>query len=115
SAIVLVVWEPPDVGPFFPGSAVPADETVIDALREGAEETAAEGVALAEAAGFRAEAMATPEAPAWRRIVDAADECDAGLIVLGSAGHTGLSGVLLGSVAGGVAQHSRRSVLTVHR
>jgi nucleotide-binding universal stress UspA family protein len=36
------------------------------------------------------------------------------LIAIGSRGRTGLSKVLLGSVASAVAQHSGRSVLIVH-
>jgi nucleotide-binding universal stress UspA family protein len=44
-----------------------------------------------------------------------ADEHGARLIVLGSHGRSGLSGVFVGSVAAAVAQHSPRSVLIVHR
>jgi nucleotide-binding universal stress UspA family protein len=35
--------------------------------------------------------------------------------VLGSHGRTGLTGVLIGSVAEAVAAHSRRAVLIIHR
>jgi nucleotide-binding universal stress UspA family protein len=53
--------------------------------------------------------------PAWKGILQFADDQDASLIVLGSHGHSGCPDVLLGSVAGAVAAHSRRSVLIVHR
>jgi nucleotide-binding universal stress UspA family protein len=114
SAIVLAVWEPLDVNTFFPAGAVPVDESVIEAIQAAAERTAGEGASLAEAAGFKAEILATTGTPIWRRIVDVAEEQDASLIVLGSHGRTGLAGVLLGSVAVGVAQHSERAVLIVH-
>jgi len=51
----------------------------------------------------------------WRALVTLADDHDAGLVVLGSHGRTGLAGVLIGSVAEAVAAHSPRSVLIVHR
>jgi nucleotide-binding universal stress UspA family protein len=44
-------------------------------------------------------------------IIEAAEELDADLIVLGSKGLTGLKGFLLGSVARNVAKHAKRSVL----
>ena len=44
-----------------------------------------------------------------------ADDRDARLIVLGSHGRNGVADLLLGSVAGAVAAHSRRSVLITHR
>jgi nucleotide-binding universal stress UspA family protein len=113
--LVLTVWEPLDVNAFFPVGRTPIPPTVIESITKAAEDTAAEGASLARAAGFSAESMATDGAPIWKRIVDVADERDASLIVLGSHGRTGLAGVLIGSVAGGVAQHSRRSVLIVHR
>jgi nucleotide-binding universal stress UspA family protein len=54
-------------------------------------------------------------APTWKGIVEAADEQDSSLIVLGSHGRSGLADVLIGSVAEAVAAHSRRVVLNVHR
>jgi nucleotide-binding universal stress UspA family protein len=53
--------------------------------------------------------------PPGSRIVETAEELDAGLIVLGSHGRSGLGYVLLGSVATAVAQHSKRSVMIIHR
>jgi nucleotide-binding universal stress UspA family protein len=58
--------------------------------------------------------MAAEAAPAWKGITDAAGQHDASLIVLGSHGRSGLTGLVVGSTAGAAAAHSRRSVLIVH-
>jgi nucleotide-binding universal stress UspA family protein len=70
---------------------------------------------MAQAAGFRAQSLAIKEAPAWKGIARTADDHDASLIVLGSHGKSGVTGVFLGSVASAVAAHSGRTVLIVHR
>jgi nucleotide-binding universal stress UspA family protein len=44
----------------------------------------------------------------------AADERDVGVVVMGSAGRTGIPRVLIGSVSGAVASHSKRPVLIAH-
>ena len=80
-----------------------------------AEQTAADGAALAQQSGFQARGLEIDSAPTWKAIVHAAEEHDASLIVLGSHGRTGIESVLLGSVAEAVAAHSKRSVLIVHR
>lgn len=117
-AVVLTVWEPLEEMPFLGIRGVAADpeavETVIAETKAGAEHVANEGVELASAAGFDARAVIASGDPAWRQIVEVAEEQDASLIVLGSRGRSGLSYVLLGSVATAVAQHSKRSVLIVH-
>ena len=113
-ALVLTVWQPFDVG-FVPAVALHLNAAEIVEVREAAQQTAAEGAELATAAGFQARGLESQAAPTWKGIVDAADENDASLIVLGSHGRTGLGGVLLGSVAEAVAAHSRRAVLIVHR
>jgi nucleotide-binding universal stress UspA family protein len=112
-AVVLTVWQPYDLG------FVPVDDVRLDAansaqVRPAAERTAAEGASLAEAAGFQARSTAIEGGPTWKGIVAFADEHDACLIVLGSHGRTRLRDVMLGSVAGAVAAHSRRTVLIVH-
>jgi nucleotide-binding universal stress UspA family protein len=118
SAIVLTVWEPLEEMTFIGirGVAATPDavETVIAETKAGAEHVAKEGAELASAAGFDARAEIASGDPAWRRIVEVAEEQEVGLIVLGSRGRSGLSYVLLGSVATAVAQHSKRSVLIVH-
>jgi nucleotide-binding universal stress UspA family protein len=113
-ALVLTVWQPFDVG-FVPVGGFRFDAAQIDDVRKAAEQTAAEGASLAEAAGFRARSVAIEAAPSWQAIVDLADDRDASLVVLGSHGRTGMTDLLLGSVAGAVAAHSRRSVLITHR
>lgn len=113
-AVALTVWQPFDVG-FVPPVALQINAAEIAGVREAAELTAAEGASLARDAGFEARSAAVEKAPAWKAIVEYADEQDASLIVLGSHGRTGLGGVLIGSVAEAVAAHSRRSVLIAHR
>ena len=113
-ALVVTVWQPFDVG-FRPPADLELDAAQVADVRAAAAQTAAAGAALAEAAGFRARGAEIEKAPTWKGIAELADEHDARLIVLGSHGRGGLSGVLVGSVAGAVAAHSRRSVLIVHR
>ena len=50
----------------------------------------------------------------WQRIVESAEEHDADILVMGSHGRTGISRVLLGSVAGTAASHTDRPVLIAH-
>lgn len=113
-AIVLTVWQPFNVG-FVPSTGLRFDAAQVLEVKHAAEQAAQEGASLAEAAGFRPRSVALEAAPAWKRIVTFAEEREASLIVLGSHGHSGLSDVLVGSVAAAVASHSRRSVLIVHR
>lgn len=113
-ALVLTVWQPFDVG-FVPTAALRINAAEISQVREAAEQTAAEGASLAKAAGFNARGLEVEVSSAWKGIVQAADEHDASLIVLGSHGRSGLAGILLASVTEAVAAHSQRSVLIVHR
>jgi nucleotide-binding universal stress UspA family protein len=103
-AIVVTVWQPVNVG--F-RTSVPLHAQAAEEVADAAARTAGEGASLAEAAGFSARGLAVEAAPTWQGIVDAADERDASLIVLGSHGHTGLGSVLMGSVATAVTHHSR--------
>jgi nucleotide-binding universal stress UspA family protein len=113
-ALVVCVWQTFNVGFVIPAgfqfNAAQAGE-----VKQAALQTATEGAALAQDAGFASQAVAIESAPTWKGLADLADDRDARLIVLGSHGRTGLADVLLGSVATAVSQHSDRSVLIVHR
>ena len=113
-ALVVTVWQPFDVG-FLPAAGLQFDAAQIADVRTAAAQTAAEGAALAQAAGFRAQSAEIERSPTWKGIAEFADAHDARLIVLGSHGRSGLAGALVGSVAASVAAHSRRSVLIAHR
>jgi nucleotide-binding universal stress UspA family protein len=113
-ALVVTVWRPYVVG-FVPLPEAKFDAAASEEVRNAAEETAGEGASMARAAGFRAESLTVKEAPTWKGIAQIADDRDASLIVLGSHGKRGLTGVFLGSVAGAVAAHSGRTVLIVHK
>jgi nucleotide-binding universal stress UspA family protein len=113
-AVVLTVWRPYAVG-FIPPPEVQFDAAASDEVRKAAEETAAQGASMAQAAGFRAQTLALKEAPTWKGIARAADDRGASLIVLGSHGRHSVTGMFLGSVAADVATHSARTVLIVHR
>ena len=89
------------------------DAACGDEVRQAAEQTAAHGAALADAAGFQAQALAVDGTPAWKAVIDTAQQHDASLIVLGSHRHAGLGGLIAGSVAGDVAARSSRPVLIV--
>jgi nucleotide-binding universal stress UspA family protein len=95
------------VSPVVPGNAfeeLNADDAMTRA-RAGRE--------LAQQAGFQAEARAGVAAPFWEGIVDAANEIDAVVIVLGSRGLSGAKEAFVGSVSHEVAEHAGRPVLIV--
>ena len=112
-ALVLTVATTPEVASFA-GAAVPLPDDLERHAEAQAADTAAEGAELARRAGFEAAPVATRGEPIWARIVDAADEAGASVIVLGSHGRTGLSAVLMGSVAEAASRHTDRTVLIVH-
>jgi len=101
-------------------------QEVVDELDSGSAEraqaTAAEGAEVARTAGFDAQpearralarAVERDTVTVWRAILDAADEKDAAVVVLGSRGRSGLGSALLGSVSYGVVHNSTRPVLVV--
>jgi nucleotide-binding universal stress UspA family protein len=112
-AIVLTVWSPLADLPFATAaglSAVGLDASIEKEARKVAEE----GAKLARSSGFDAEPLAERGEPVWGRIVDSAEEHDAGLLVMGSHGRTGIGFVLLGSIAAATARHTDRPVLIGH-
>ena len=113
-ALVVCVWQPADVG-FLPVGEQHFDADQATEVRRAAEETAAQGAALAQQAGFRTRAMAVEAAPTWKGIVTIAEQESASLIVLGAHRHGGLVRHLLGHVTSAVVAHAPCSVLVVHQ
>jgi nucleotide-binding universal stress UspA family protein len=71
------------------------------------------GAQIARTAGLRARGRAELEAPAWRAVVEVADEIGASVIVLGTRGLCGIKALLEGSFSRLVALHAGRPVLVV--
>jgi nucleotide-binding universal stress UspA family protein len=117
---VLTVWQPfveivarTTVG-FGMVPTIPDADEVDAASSRGAERTAAEGAELARQAGLDAEPMAVAQlSTTARAILAEADKLDAGAIVMGSRGLTGVKSLLLGSVSHEVIQHADRTVVVV--
>ncbi len=116
--VIFVVSEQLERVPFFATSGVPVEpetmEQLTEAARQGSQEIADRGAERARGLGLDATTAVAEGGPTWSAIVDAAEQHDAALIALGSRGLSGLKHVVLGSVSGAVAQHSKRSVLIVH-
>jgi nucleotide-binding universal stress UspA family protein len=116
--VILVVTEELDRVPFIGTSGVPIEpetmELLVDSARKSADTMADKGAERARGLGLDPSTAIAEGGPVWAQIVDAAEEHDAALTALGSRGLSGIKHVLLGSVSGAVAQHSKRSVLIVH-
>jgi nucleotide-binding universal stress UspA family protein len=112
-AIVLTVWQPFAPSLLASGS-IKLPEDLARQVQDEAREVADEGAILAREAGFDATTMVDSGEPVWQRIVAAAEDRDANMVVLGSHGRSGISAMLMGSVATAVAQHTHRSVLIAH-
>ena len=113
-AIVLTVWQPYSAMGFVGAPAVVPVELEQNVERE-ARRVAEEGARLARRAGFDAEPLVAQGDPVWQRIVESAEEHDADILVMGSHGRTGISRLLLGSVASAAANHTDRLVLIAHK
>ncbi len=110
-AVVLTIWNPVEAMPFAGVGTMTMVPDVDEEMQGQAEKTAREGSELAKQAGFEASARVERTADAsWARIVEVAEELEAGVVVMGSHGRTGLGRVLLGSVATAVAHHVKRPV-----
>jgi universal stress protein A len=111
---LLHVWEIPS---FMPARALAiegsADLALVDLVKQNAERELDQFVAAARARGIAVhEARSEPGSPA-HAIVERAREDGYDLIILGTHGRTGLSHVLIGSVAERVVRHARCPVLSI--
>jgi nucleotide-binding universal stress UspA family protein len=91
--------------------AVPLDRAADD---DSALALARTGADLAQRAGFDATAeVVSGEGDTAGDIIEAADDLDADLIVIGSRGHDGAGSTQLGSVSHALLHRARRPVLTI--
>ena len=120
-AVVVSAWRRPVL--YGPGGgyahgqfSIPPDvqEDVERHAGENARELAAQGVALAEQAGFEAE-PSSPETdgPVWSALLAAAEATKADAIVAGSRGFGDVKSLLLGSTSTALAHHSGLPVVIV--
>ena len=100
---VVTAWHVPGYAHGAPGF-VPILSTSVDAaIREAAEAIANEAVEQARAAGVDAEAIIT-NGQAADVLIESAE--GASMLVVGSRGHGGFAGLLLGSVGQQCAHHA---------
>lgn len=103
-----VVWVPPE----FPAAAAGSQADPLPARLEA--NARAELAALQpNAPGLDLRAPVVRFGVPWRKILEASDELDVDLIVMGSHGYGGFDR-LVGTTAARVVNRSRRSVLVVH-
>lgn len=110
---VVCVWTTFDVG-FVPAGEGSFNAEEATEVRAAAARTAEAGAALARKNGLDAQGLAVegPNIPA--AIMKAAEDHDAGVIVLGSRGRGRLVSALLGSVADALMRRCARTLLVVH-
>jgi nucleotide-binding universal stress UspA family protein len=109
-----------DVAPLVtPAESVALTSSVVpgsafeDANLADATDRARAGTELARKAGFAAEVWGEVGAPTWEAIVNAAEEIDATVIVMGTRALTGARELFERSVSHDVVEHSKRPVLIV--
>lgn len=120
--VVLTVWAPMRTGPDpvsidLDGPPDPIDPDYADdpdIAFTDAQRTNLEGTELARSVGLAAEPLCIAvSGTVWRTIITAADNINAGLIVTGTRGTTGLRSLMQSSVADRVLRHGKRPVLIV--
>ena len=105
--------------PWSTGMSPGIYDQVLESYTEAVDEARSQCRAIAEAAAARIAAAgfettaAVREGPSAEEIVAAAQPLDDGLVVIASRGHTGITRLVLGSVARSVLTHAPCSVLVV--
>jgi nucleotide-binding universal stress UspA family protein len=118
-AILLHVWNPPaeylaDAFSTTTGDAGPSYADLEAFALQRAQEVAEQGREMAAGLGLDVEVRKERNGSSvWQTILDAADDVDAEVIVVGTRGATAGQSNLLGSVSNALAHHSERPVVVV--
>jgi nucleotide-binding universal stress UspA family protein len=119
---VLHVWEPPasflipDTFTARGLATIPPEEvkSLDAAVHERAKRVLDEGVELAKRAGFDVEGLLRESLGSpWRTILEAGEEIDATLTVVGTHAVNAIEAALLGSISTAIVHHATRPVLVV--
>lgn len=110
---VVTLWESDPANPAWRFPAIPAEES--DAVERVATEQLDGRQRQCREAGVEVECRLVRGFDPAAEILQAADELDTDLIVLGTHGHAGLAHALLGSVAEKVVRRHPGEVLTVRQ
>jgi nucleotide-binding universal stress UspA family protein len=118
--VVLTVWESTagmagSARAALPAAVIQEAMAALDAgSQKEAEEIANKGAALADESGLDATAaVAKAVHNIWSTVLDEAERLDAGVLVVGSRGRSGVKAAILGSVSNALTTHSRHPVLVV--
>jgi nucleotide-binding universal stress UspA family protein len=110
SVTVVHAYEIPVIG--FPDGGIIATADVAVRIAEGARIALDNVVEQRQGRGVPIDSVLR-EGVAWEEINAAAEQIDAGLVVIGTHGRQGLARALLGSVAEKVIRTSHRPVVTI--
>jgi universal stress protein A len=111
---VVHVWQAPAfISPEAMVGVTPQGQTLAQLAEQQAEKSLASFVAHARNSGVRVDSARALNGEPAPTIVDEADQGDYDLIAMGTHGRTGLSHLLLGSVAEKVVRRASRPVMTV--
>lgn len=110
--LLLSAWHVPAIVYGGPGYAPQLDEPLDKTFEEVAEESVAAAAERVRAAGLDAE-TAVRQGQAAEVLIQASGSAD--LLVVGSRGHGGFAGLLLGSVSAQCAHHAKCPVMIVRR
>ena len=111
---LLHVWQAPAfVSPEAMVGVTPREQTLAQLVHREAEKLLESFVQRARDAGIGVESARVADGDPARTIVEEADKGDYDLIAIGTHGRTGLSHLLLGSVAEKVVRKASRPVISV--
>jgi nucleotide-binding universal stress UspA family protein len=107
---VVTAWHVPALVYGGPGFAPQIDTSLEETFKEVAEESSSAAAEMVRDAGLEVD-VAIEHGQAAETLIEAAEESE--LLVVGSRGHGGFTGLMLGSVSAQCAHHARCPLVIV--